>query len=305
MRKPATISIKVIRKSTGHKIKSGDAILTWYDGIFKNGDRFDANYDFQTFSEPIPTPSYFQFEQELIVEPRPISPFEFVIGAGTVIQGWDQAFSSGRRVGEVIQLQIPWEFAYGKEGSGTIPPKTDLTFKIEVLGGLLENETIPIFPSLNDIGVKNKKIGLKKSDLNDIQSTKIGLDSKDRLVGDNSNDLLVGLGGNDRLFGAAGADRLIGGGGKDRFIYTDVSDSPNRDGEKDIIFGFQTKKDKINLRALDTNLTYIEAQPFSGSAGELKFKKNDLSIDLNGNKRADVSIKLPGVQSLSDSNFLL
>lgn len=303
MAKDATVSSKVIRKSTGQKVKTGDTLLVWYDGTFINGDQFDANYNFLSFAEPSPTPSYYQFDQDFVVEPRPSIPFEFVVGEGSVIKGWDEAFSSDRRVGEVIELYVPWKLAYGKAGSGSIPPKTDLNFTIEVLGGLPQNATTPNFPSLKDFGVNSKKIGLKKADINNIQSTKIGLDGQDRLIGDNTNDLLVGLKGNDRLFGAAGADRLIGGGGKNHFIYTHQSDSPNKDGEQDKIFGFQEKKDKFNFRAFDTNLTYIDSQPFSGSAGDIRFSNNNLSIDLNGDKKADFVIKLPGVQSLSDSNF--
>ena len=305
MSKITKLSTKVLRKSTGQKVKNGDTLLVWYDGTFTNGDRFDANYDFQTFSVPTPTPSYFQYNDSFVTEPRPSSPFEFVIGAGTVIKGWDEAFSSGRRVGEVIELQIPWKLAYGKAGSGTIPPKTDLKFSIEVLGGLLEGKTDPNFPTLKNIGVNDKKIGLKKSDLSNIQSTKIGLDGRDRMIGDNTNDLLVGLKGNDRFMGAAGADRLIGGGGNNQFIYTDASDSPNLDGERDKIFGFQNKKDKFNFRAIESELTYIEASSFSGTAGELQFKNKTLMLDVDGDKTADLAIDLPGVKSLSDSNFFL
>jgi hypothetical protein len=77
------------------------------------------------------------------------------------------------------------------------------------------------------------------------------------------------------------------------------------EGERDIIFGFQTTKDKFNFRALETKQTYIEAKKFSGSAGEIRFKNNILTIDINGDQSADLSIELPGVKSLSGSNFLL
>jgi Ca2+-binding RTX toxin-like protein len=305
MPKITKLATKLLRKSSGQKVKNGDTLLVWYDGILTNGDRFDANYDFNTFAIPTPSPSYFQSNQGFIVEPRPFSPFEFVIGAGNVIKGWDEAFSSGRRVGEVIELQIPWKLAYGKDGAGSIPPKSDLTFTIEVLGGLPENETVPNFPTLEDIGINAKNIGLNTSDLSNIQSSKIGLDGRDRMIGDNTNDLLIGLAGNDRFMGAAGADRLIGGSGNNRFIYTDINDSPNLEGERDMIFGFQSKKDKFNFRALEAKQTYIGAKKFSGSAGEIRFKDKTLMIDVNGDQSADLSIELPGVKSLSDTNFLL
>ena len=104
--------------------------------------------------------------------------------------------------------------------------------------------------------------------------------------------------------GAEGADVLIGGGGKNRFIYTDINDSPAGNGENDSIYGFG-KEDKINLRALDAELSFIGADKFSGAAGDVRFKKGVLGLDLDGDGSADFSIALPGTKSLKGSNLLL
>lgn len=60
-------------------------------------------------------------------------PFAFVIGEGRVIPGWEDGIS-GMRVGGRRQLLIPAFLAYGREGSGKIPPDTPLVFDITLVG---------------------------------------------------------------------------------------------------------------------------------------------------------------------------
>ncbi|NIA18811.1 MAG: FKBP-type peptidyl-prolyl cis-trans isomerase [Simkaniaceae bacterium] len=65
---------------------------------------------------------------------KSVQPFKFTLGAGWVIEGWEQGLS-GMKVGGKRTLIIPPELGYGAEGSGdVIPPNATLTFDIELVG---------------------------------------------------------------------------------------------------------------------------------------------------------------------------
>lgn len=60
-------------------------------------------------------------------------PFEFVLGGGQVIPGWERGLA-GMKEGGVRELVIPARLAYGSEGSGAvIPPDATLVFEIELV----------------------------------------------------------------------------------------------------------------------------------------------------------------------------
>ncbi len=93
---------------TGDEAVSGKTISVHYTGTLTDGTKFDSSKDRGT-------------------------PFEFVLGAGKVIQGWDKGFA-GMRVGGVRKLIIPSDMGYGSQGAGgVIPPNATLIFEVELL----------------------------------------------------------------------------------------------------------------------------------------------------------------------------
>ena len=195
-----------------------------------------------------------------------------MLGAGQVIQGWDQGLK-GQKLGGVLELKIPSELAYGEQAMGdAIPPNSPLIFTVEVLAVLPAGEAEPIYLDFKDIGIKTKKLGLTDELLATVQFSKTGLDLNDELNGREEADLLIGLKGKDSLHVGGGADVLIGGKGKDRFVYTDVGDSLVDEAGRDRILDFG--KHKINLQALADDSSSKSQVHRNG--GEVRFAKETL-----------------------------
>jgi Ca2+-binding RTX toxin-like protein len=141
-------------------------------------------------------------------------------------------------------------------------------------------------------------------------------DGKLILFGGAGNDSLIGGAGADTLYGAGGQDDLNGGGGADIFRYDATADSTA--GTADLITGFLTGVDKIDLSRIDANtgaagdqaFTGVGSNAFSNTAGELRLVlENNLyriEGDTNGDGTADLIILFDvGTVAPAQSDFLL
>ena len=91
--------------------KEGDVLSMNYTGRLEDGTIFDSN---------------------VLPDFGHVEPFNFTLGAGQVILGWDEGLA-GMKIGEKKTLTIPPEKGYGANGNGSIPPNATLVFDVELL----------------------------------------------------------------------------------------------------------------------------------------------------------------------------
>ncbi|MDJ0834506.1 MAG: FKBP-type peptidyl-prolyl cis-trans isomerase [Gammaproteobacteria bacterium] len=105
----AELQFNILQPGKGDSAKEGDRVSVHYTGWLMSGKKFDSSVDRGT-------------------------PFQFEIGAGRVIKGWEQGVA-GMLVGEKRELIIPPELGYGSRavGGGLIPANSTLRFEVELL----------------------------------------------------------------------------------------------------------------------------------------------------------------------------
>lgn len=93
---------------TGAEARKGSTVEVHYTGTLLNGKKFDSSLD-------------------------RAEPFQFRLGAGMVIKGWDLGVA-GMKVGGKRKLTVPSDLGYGDRGyPGVIPPRATLVFEVELL----------------------------------------------------------------------------------------------------------------------------------------------------------------------------
>ena len=98
-----------LTEGQGDTAAAGQRVSVHYTGWLTDGTKFDSSKDRN-------------------------DPFDFPLGAGHVIRGWDEGVQ-GMKVGGVRKLTIPPQLGYGARGAGgVIPPNATLVFEVELLG---------------------------------------------------------------------------------------------------------------------------------------------------------------------------
>lgn len=106
--KGVNFTITDVREGEGAEARVGKVVRVHYTGRLLDGRVFDSSRDRS-------------------------EPFQFVLGAGRVIAGWEKGLV-GMKVGGKRTLLIPPEMAYGKRGAGkAVPPNAALEFDVELL----------------------------------------------------------------------------------------------------------------------------------------------------------------------------
>ncbi|MCU7892334.1 MAG: FKBP-type peptidyl-prolyl cis-trans isomerase [Candidatus Thiodiazotropha sp. (ex Ustalcina ferruginea)] len=97
-----------LNEGPGSRATAGQQVSVHYTGWLADGDKFDSSVDRN-------------------------QPFDFTLGKGMVIQGWDEGVA-GMKVGGKRRLTIPPQLGYGDRGAGgVIPPNATLVFDVELL----------------------------------------------------------------------------------------------------------------------------------------------------------------------------
>ena len=103
------LTYEILKEGDGAVAKAGQTVTVHYTGWLTNGTKFASSVDRG-------------------------QPFEFPLGGGRVIRGWDEGVA-GMKIGEKRKLTIPAELGYGARGAGgAIPPNATLIFDVELLG---------------------------------------------------------------------------------------------------------------------------------------------------------------------------
>jgi peptidylprolyl isomerase len=126
-----------LKAGDGPAAKAGDIVSVHYTGKLTDGKKFDSSLDRG-------------------------QPFQFALGQGQVIKGWDEGIALMKKGGKAI-LTIPPELGYGARGAGgVIPPNATLVFEVELVNILAGAPAAPT--TVNETDYQTTATGLKYYD---------------------------------------------------------------------------------------------------------------------------------------------
>ena len=215
-----------------------------------------------------------------------------------------RAYSYYRGSSELSAADVGYVYVAGSSISGTTRSDTLLgTNGADIISGLSGNDTLYG-------GNHNDTLygGTGKDRLN-------GDAGNDTFVGNKGNDTIYGGDGNDELYGGKGKDVMSGGSGADTFAFRNKSESKAKAKKADNIQDFQQGSDVIDLSAIDA-FNFIGTTAFGrDSEGEIRYKQFDKAgtkkdftmvyIDIDSDRGAEMSIKLKGLYTLTEDDFIL
>jgi peptidylprolyl isomerase len=106
---PSGLRYKILTPGTGDKPQKGQMVSATYTGRLLDGTVFDTT------------------------DKQPIGVFQFTVGSGQVIAGWDEAFLDMKKH-EKRLIIVPPALGYGDKAVGPIPPNSWLVFEVELVG---------------------------------------------------------------------------------------------------------------------------------------------------------------------------
>lgn len=104
---PSGVRYVIHQEGTGPNAEFGNSVFTHFTGYLLDGTEFDTSEESG-------------------------STFEFVLGLGDVVRGWDIAFEHFKE-GTSATILIPSQFAWGSRRQGVIPPNSVVAFDVEVV----------------------------------------------------------------------------------------------------------------------------------------------------------------------------
>jgi peptidylprolyl isomerase len=130
---PSGLKYIMIERRDGVKAV-GNSVAVHYTGYFKDGKIFDSSVE----------------------RGQPLKGLK--VGTGQVIKGWDEGLALLHK-GEKAKFIVPYQLAYGEQGYGPIPPKTDLIFDVEIVD--VKPITAPVQFDIKGLEAKTTASGLK------------------------------------------------------------------------------------------------------------------------------------------------